>query len=342
MTTHPGTISLSGTPANTGARSNTGHRLRKTALALGLLALAFGATADMAAAPKADIGFVDIGNDFKLRRLLVRPPKPKGTVLFLHGFPETLYAWKDIALALGRDYEVHAFDWPGYGQSSRPPVERFSYSPKDYAKVLKGYIEASGIDSSRLLIYGTDIGGLPALLLALEQPDIARSILVGDFAPFDRPQHMAANLQGLKSASSSESIRAQLNRSRDEIVENAYRRGFPPQQQFDISPALRDEMRKGWDRSGMSTADAFYHYYSHFTRDQNFLEAHLDQLKTPVRVVWGERDIYIHPSMGAELAARLKTGFKVLPGIGHYPHLQDPAQTVEEIRAVLERREDLP
>ena len=89
---------------------------------------------------KADIGFVEIDKDITLRRMVVHNPRPKGTVLFLHGFPETLYAWKDISLALADDYEVHAFDWPGYGLSSRPTVDRFSYAPKDYARVLNEYI----------------------------------------------------------------------------------------------------------------------------------------------------------------------------------------------------------
>ncbi|MGO7165069.1 alpha/beta fold hydrolase, partial [Rhizobium johnstonii] len=66
----------------------------------------------------------------------VRAPAPKGTVLFLHGYPETLTVWKDIATTLAADYDVHAFDWPGYGQSSRPAFERFSYAPKAYALVL--------------------------------------------------------------------------------------------------------------------------------------------------------------------------------------------------------------
>ena len=86
---------------------------------------------------KADIGFFEIDKDITLRRMVVHNPGPKGTVLFLHGFPETLYAWKDISLALADDYEVHAFDWPGYGFSSRPTVDRFSYAPKDYARVLE-------------------------------------------------------------------------------------------------------------------------------------------------------------------------------------------------------------
>lgn len=75
---------------------------------------------------KADIGFLEIDKDITLRRMVVRNPRPKGTVLFLHGFPETLYAWKDIALVLAHDYEIHAFDWPGYGLSSRPTVDKNS------------------------------------------------------------------------------------------------------------------------------------------------------------------------------------------------------------------------
>ncbi|CDF84389.1 hypothetical protein PKB_3042 [Pseudomonas knackmussii B13] len=67
-----------------------------------------------------EFGYVRIDADIQLRRMRVRCVSPKGTVLFVHGFPETIYAWQDIAAALGAEYEVHAFDWPGYGQSSRP------------------------------------------------------------------------------------------------------------------------------------------------------------------------------------------------------------------------------
>jgi pimeloyl-ACP methyl ester carboxylesterase len=176
--------------------------------------------------PKIDIGFIDLEPDIRLRKMLVSNPSPKGTVLLLHGFPETLYAWKDMALDLGDDYEVHAIDWPGYGLSSRPTADRFSYAPKDYAWVLEAYIEKAGIDTSKLTIYATDIGALPALLLALEKPGIARRIIVGDFAPFDRPGYLYESLQSLKSPSN-EQTRAQMNLNREDILENAFRRGCP-------------------------------------------------------------------------------------------------------------------
>lgn len=166
---------------------------------------------EAAAQAKADLGFLDIDAGMTLRRMVVRSLKPKGTVLLLHGFPETLHAWKEVAVLLGRDHEIHAFDWPGYGLSSRPSVDRFSYAPRDYAWVLKEYIKRSGIDTSRLVIYATDIGALPALLLALDEPDIAKTIIVGDFAPFDRSRYMHAGLQSLKFSSSSDATRAHMN-----------------------------------------------------------------------------------------------------------------------------------
>lgn len=307
------------------------------ALSLGLLALAGCMPLTREPAPTPEIEFIDIGNDMQLRRMVVRGAHPKGVVLFLHGFPETLYAWKDISTRLGRDFEVHAFDWPGYGLSSRPPAARFAYAPRDYAGVLKDYIARSGIDTSRLVIYATDIGALPALLLALEEPRIAKAIVVGDFAPFDRPQYMYPSLQGLKAKPASEAIHAHMNRTRDEILENAYRRGLAKDEQFEISAELRDDMARGWQQGGLTAADAFYHYYSHFTRDQNHLESRLGALRTPVKVVWGEKDIYIKTGMGVEFARRIDAPLHVLPGIGHYPHLQSPGRTVEEIRALFDR-----
>ena len=94
-------------------------------------------------------------------------------------------------------------------------------------------------------------------------------------------------------------------------------------------------MALGWSQEGITSADAFHHYYAGFTRDQEHLEANLHRLRTPVRVVWGEKDFYIAPDMGREFARRIGTDLRLLAGIGHYPHLQHPARTIEEIRGAL-------
>ncbi|MCC8954795.1 alpha/beta hydrolase [Bradyrhizobium sp. Pear77] len=279
------------------------------------------------------IDFFEIDGDITLRRMVLRNANPKGTVLFLHGFPETLYAWKGIAEALADDYEVHAFDWPGYGLSSRPTADRFSYAPKDYARILDRYIGKAGIDTSKLTIYATDIGALPTLLLAVEKPDIARTIIVGDFAPFNRPQFMYASLQALKAGPAMDQVRAALNSNRDEILENTFTRGLPKEGHFEVAREFKDDMSRAWTYGAMTTADAFSHYYSHFTRDQDHFELQLARLKTPMKVVWGEEDLYINKAMGVEFAARLHAELTLLPGMGHFPHLQNPTLAIDEVRA---------
>jgi len=315
-------------------KSTSGRLFRLAGTAALLVALAAGC-ASIAPAKKSEpeIGYLQINPDIKLRRMIVHNSRPKGTVLFLHGFPETLYAWRDIASTLGDEYEVHAFDWPGYGQSSRPSADQFAYAPRDYATVLKGYIEKAGIDKQSLVIYATDIGALPALLAALDDPAIARNIIVGDFAPFNRPQYMQERLQGLKEPKSAEAVRAAFNKTRDEILENTFTRGLPAASHYEIDPEFKADMARGWQSGALTSADAFYYYYSHFTRDEDYFEANLARLKTPVKVIWGERDVYIKKEMGEELANRAHLELRVLPNIGHYPHLQDKAATISEVRA---------
>lgn len=277
--------------------------------------------------------FITVDKDVTLRRMVVGTASTNGTVLLLHGFPETLFAWRDIALELGQDYQVHAFDWPGFGLSSRPSAEKFAYAPRDYAKVLRAYIAKSGIDRSKLTIYATDIGALPALLAALEEPGIARTIIVGDFAPFNRPEYMHERLQRLKTKPSSDVARAELNAGRDDVLANAFTRGLPDSAKVLLSAEFKEDMVRGWSHGELTSADAFYHYYSHFSRDQDFLEANLGRLKTPVKIVWGASDIYIKKEMGVELAKRTGAELTLLPGVGHYAHLQAPKQAVAEIRA---------
>ena len=276
---------------------------------------------------------IQVTPEITLRRLVARSSAPKGTVLLLHGFPETMAVWKYVVTDLVKDFDVHAFDWPGYGLSSRPAREAFPYAPKDFATILRAYISAAGIDRSKLTIYGTDIGSLPVLLAALEEPDMARNIIVGDFAPFNRPQFMSPNLQNLKSEPSASAARAYLNGAGKQIPLNAHLGGSPPEAAFDVDPKILEDMTDHWSDGSATAGDAFYFYYSNFTRDEDYFEANLANLKIPVSVIWGDLDQYINKRMGEELAQKLGVTLKVLPGIGHYPHLQDASLVAAEIRA---------
>jgi hypothetical protein len=57
-------------------------------------------------------------------RMVIPHPDPKGIVLLLHGFPETLFAWIGVGATLGRDYIVGdfaPFDRPKYMYPASSP-----------------------------------------------------------------------------------------------------------------------------------------------------------------------------------------------------------------------------
>ena len=229
---------------------------------------------------------------------------------------------------LKEQYEVHAFDWPGYGGSQRLSAKEFEYSPLSYAKILSDYIKTTGVKREKLLVYATDIGALPALLLAQEEPDLIRNIIVGDFAPLDRPAFMNEILQKMKDKKTAEGTRIYMNKIRDNILKLV--------EPIKLSKRFSSELNLYWKKQEMTNVDAFYHYYINFTRDQNLFEAKYKEIRTRVKVLWGEKDFLIKKGMGEELAKMLKSPFVTLTGVGHYPHLQAPEKVYTEIQDMFE------
>ena len=104
---------------------------------------------------------------------------------------------------------------------------------------------------------------------------------MGDFAPFNRPQFMYASLQSLKEGPAMDLVRANLNSNRDEILQNTFTRGLPEEEHFEVAREFKDDMSRGWTQGAMTSADAFSHYYSHFTRDQNHFDRNLPGSRRP-------------------------------------------------------------
>ena len=64
-------------------------------------------------------------------------------ILFLHGFPEFWYAWKELLAEFGQDYQAVAPDMRGYNLSSRP-ADVAEYKPKVLMEDVRQLIEHLG------------------------------------------------------------------------------------------------------------------------------------------------------------------------------------------------------
>ena len=221
----------------------------------------------------ADVGFLEIDKDITLRRMVVRNTKPKGTVLFLHGFPETAVRLEGHLAGARRRLRSPRFRLAGLRAFVAADGRQIFVCAKGLrARSVRLHTRrrASTHRSSR----STQPISEPCRRFSWpwKSPASRRTIIVGDFAPFDRPSYMYESLQSLKAGPSTDQARDQLNKNRDDILENAFRRGLPKEAQFDVPRQFKDDMSRAWGHGAITTADAFSHYYAHFTRDQNHFE----------------------------------------------------------------------
>ncbi|KAF8722566.1 hypothetical protein HU200_022397 [Digitaria exilis] len=108
----------------------------------------------------------------------------KGTVVFLHGFPEIWYSWRHQMLAVAAaGYRAVAPDWRGYGLSDEPPVEE-GVVYDDLLDDLLGILDALSIPKAFLV--GKDFGAVATYDFALRHPDRVCGVMcLGiPFSPF--------------------------------------------------------------------------------------------------------------------------------------------------------------
>ncbi|KAK0513881.1 hypothetical protein JMJ35_003603 [Cladonia borealis] len=107
-----------------------------------------------------------------------RSGKPKGTILLIHGFPETSYQFRHVIVPLSRaGYHVLAPDYRGHGYSSKPPS---GYTKDILAQDLyKLVTEHVGI-KDKIHLVGHDIGGMIAHAYDAQFPEHVASINLGD------------------------------------------------------------------------------------------------------------------------------------------------------------------
>jgi pimeloyl-ACP methyl ester carboxylesterase len=108
------------------------------------------------------------GRKLRVARLGSGPP-----VILLHGYPDNLQVWSELAPRLAKRCEVIAFDWPGMGYS-----EAWSggATPFDFARRLRTLMDDWKIE--RAGIVGHDMGGQPALAFAAEHPERITHLVV--------------------------------------------------------------------------------------------------------------------------------------------------------------------
>ncbi len=98
------------------------------------------------------------------------------TMVFLHGWPQTWYMWRDVLPAMLRDYRVVAVDMRGLGDSSRPAG---GYDTKTVAHDIWRLLHDK-LGQQQFFVVAHDWGGPVAYALAAQHRTAVRAMAIFD------------------------------------------------------------------------------------------------------------------------------------------------------------------
>ena len=103
-------------------------------------------------------------------------PKDAPTIVLLHGFPSSSHMYRDLIASLQNDFHLIAPDYPGFGYSDSPAVDKFDYTFDKLAEVMTRFLEAKGC--KRYWLFMQDYGGPIGYRIASAHPGRVAGLLI--------------------------------------------------------------------------------------------------------------------------------------------------------------------
>jgi 3-oxoadipate enol-lactonase len=110
-------------------------------------------------------------------------------VVLIHGLGSSARDWEQQVGPLAQRYRVLTYDVRGHGRTSKP---RGPYSVAQFADDLAQLLEA--LDHRPAHLVGISMGGMIAFQLAVDRPDLVRSLVIVNSGPALVPSTLAEHL----------------------------------------------------------------------------------------------------------------------------------------------------
>jgi len=251
-------------------------------------------------------------------------------VLLLHGFPEFWWSWRHQLTALGAaGYHAVAADLRGYGASDKPPR---GYDGPTLGADVAGLVRALGGSPAHLV--GHDWGGVLGWWVAATHPEVVRS-LTAVSSPHPLRLRAALTSRGGQARHSAYLARFQLPRAdawladdgAAEVGQLLARWGGPGFPDAETDERCRQAMLVP------GAAHCALEYYRWAVRSQlrpsgqRFARRAARPVEAPVLQLHGALDGCFLPqtAQGSGRWVRGPYTWRLLDGLGHFPHEEDPA-----------------
>ncbi len=211
------------------------------------------------------------------------------SILLLHGFPTSSHMFRDLIPLLSDRYHVVAPDYPGFGYSDAPAIDKFDYTFDHLSDVIAHFTEAVGLH--RYALYMQDFGGPVGFRLAARYPEKVAALIVQNANAYNE-----GVTEGLKNivlrawTDHSEEASAQLRTLFElPVTKRQYLEGTPDPSL--VSPDSWTHAQWGMDRPGNKKIQFALHanYGSNPERYDQWHD-YFRRFRPPTLIVWGRGD----------------------------------------------------
>jgi pimeloyl-ACP methyl ester carboxylesterase len=240
------------------------------------------------------------------------------TVILLHGYGESLVAWRGLFDRLAADADVIALDLPGFGLSDKPDT---GYTTEQMGRTVLDAARALGVQ--RFILVGHSLGGAVAAAVALAAPDRVSALVLVDAAGVSAPVLLPDTAEVAGDAVRAAFAEYAAQRTRFTAVHDAAWLSERPE---DLAYLPADDSL--YRQSLTSVLREFD--FEYLTADR------VRQLSIPTLVIWGAFDPVIPTSHGEWLADHIPSArLLVLDRTWHRPHVERPAETADSIASFI-------
>ncbi|MBN3298576.1 EPHX4 hydrolase, partial [Amia calva] len=248
-------------------------------------------------------------------------------MLFLHGFPEFWFSWRHQLREFKSEFRVVAVDMRGYGESDVPTGAE-NYRLDSLITDVKDIVEYLGYN--RCFLVGHDWGGIIAWLFAIHYPEMVTKLIV-----LNCPHPTVFSDYTLRNP-------AQLMKSSSFFFFQLPR--FPELMlsinDFKALKGLFTSRSTGIGRKGCTLTaediEAYLYVFSqpgaltgplnYYRNVFSFLPLNELEVKSPVLLLWGERDAFLEPDMAETSRLYIKNHFRlnIISGASHWLQQDQP------------------
>jgi len=244
-------------------------------------------------------------------------------LVLVHGWSGAAADWEPLLRALPAGRRAVAVDLPGSGRSDKPDA---AYDLPWFLDFLRAFCDALAAPS--ITLAGHSLGGMMAVHFAARFPAVVEKLVLVDPYGMEGERGKYERLAHLWPV-----VRVAFALNRREFIERAIRRNVLHRRDEDLVQAATDSTASSI--LGREGARALARV-THRVVGRLHVDGLLPTLPQPTLVLWGENDRLLPPRWAGAFGARIRrVTVHRIPGTGHMPMFEKPAEVAQEIEEFL-------